>query len=186
MGIFTRPYSILAKLGFIILAVIIFTFLAVTLVQAEESKPADSSDKVITDLPGSGAAGAHWVGPWKPGGAKKLDTRRPEPPANQVATAPALGPAKQTDISPFRSPLPALDADKFEHDLFIRRKALDRKFFRDRRFHPRAFGFFTPFGIDRLRRPFITGRGTISAGRFRKFHPVSRGRGFKGGGFRRR
>lgn len=167
---------------------------AVTQVQPD---PDPAQAPVITELPGSRAAGAKWAEPWQENGPKIIDTRRPAPPAAEVTPRSEPDLSEQTDV-PSTVPLPGFDADIIYYDTPYYPLAL---------FPPQGFGFLDPFDTGRFERPFPTGRGIILAGRhfrghrgfhkfhpsfrkfhpgFRKFHPGFRKfHGFRGHGFRR-
>ena len=109
-----------------------------------------------------------------------MDTRPSTPPA--VQGSPRSGPdsLSASDIVRPNSPGSALYADQY---LLGPRFW---KFYQSRQFYPQNLYGFKPNGTRRFWGGFHTGRGYISAGRgFRKGHGFT-GRGFKGGGFRRR
>jgi len=183
----TRPYPLLARLRFLVLAAIILPFLPAAVVQAEEPQPTDSPDKVITSLPGSRAAGARWAEPWQEGGPKVLDTRRPAPPAPQEVRPAAPVSPRSPDLSPPTSSPPVLVAEQYRQEPYA------WQFYRSRQFYPGYLYGYRNFDQRRYWRGFSTGRGYIGAGRpgfhgrgFRKGHPGFHGHRFKGRGFRGR
>ena len=174
----TLLYALFSRL-FIVLAVTILPLFTAILVQAEEPQPT----KVITRLPGSRAAGAHWVGPYKADkaeGPKIIDTRPSTPPAVQDTPRPGPDSLSASDIVRPKSSGSALYANQY---------LLGPRFWKSyqpRQFYPHSLYGFKPFGTGRFWGGSHTGRGYISAGRgFRRGHG-SPGRGFKGGSFRRR
>lgn len=183
----TRLYSLLARLS-IVLAVTILPLLTAALVQAEEPQSANQPDEVITTLPGSRAAGAHWAGPYEAEGPKILDTRRATPPAVQDTPPPAPDSLSGSDIVRPKSSRSGIYLDQY----WLGTRAWE--FYRPRQFYPYGLYGFKPFGTRRFWGGYYTGHGYISAGRgfrksrpgFRRGHPGFPGHGFKGGGFRRR
>lgn len=183
---FSRPqgltslYSLLPRL-FIVLAVTMLTLLAAVSAQAEEPQSANQPDEVITELPGSRAAGARWAGPYEAEGPKILDTRRPTPPAAKDTPPPAPDSRSGSDtVRPESSP-----SGFYLDQYWPGTRAWD--YYRPGQFYPYGLYGVQPFDTRRYWGGFYTGHGHISAGRgFRKGHPGFPGHGFKGGGFRGR
>lgn len=208
-----RPYPLLARLIIIVLAVIIMPLLSGVLVQAEQPKLADRQNKdeklaekptaavtlqpgqettqprVTVRIPSSRAAGAYWAEPWKERGPIVLDTHRPAPPTIEVRRPPALSGSERLETSRTTTPPPALNANEFDRDRYIRQLERNRawEFYRYGQFYPQTFGTFERFGDGRFLWGIPAGRGYISSGR--GFHGGRfgfHGGGFRGGGFRGR